>query len=47
MVALQNVIRMDCSTAAVKGGGVVTQMPIANVITALISNQVQKKMTTN
>ena len=47
MVALQNVIRMDWTTAAVIGGGVITQIPIANVMTALFSNQVQKKMGTN
>ena len=47
MVAMQNVISMHCPTAAVNGGGVVTQITIANVMTALISSQVQRKMATN
>ena len=46
MVALQNVIPMERTTAAVNGGGVITQMPIANVMTALITHQVQRLLIT-
>ena len=47
MAALQNVIPIVRATAAVILGGVIKQMPIANVMTALISDQVQRKMATN
>ena len=47
MVALQNVIPMERTAAALSGGGVMqTQMPIANVLPALITDQVQRLLIT-